>query len=77
MFVPQGTLSDQRQVTIFDPIHDSVRAALEQRLEEYSTQSCLSVFAGTWNLNGRVGERPISWQTSELTQNASLHLPSH
>lgn len=27
----QGNLSTQRQVTIFDPIHDSVRAALENR----------------------------------------------
>jgi synaptojanin len=26
-----GNLSDQSQVTIFDPIHDTVRAALEQR----------------------------------------------
>lgn len=27
----QGNLSDQRPVTIFDPIHDTVRVALEQR----------------------------------------------
>ena len=26
-----GNLSDQRQVTIFDPIHDTVNAALNQR----------------------------------------------
>lgn len=28
---PKGNLATQRQVTIFDPIHDSVRAALENR----------------------------------------------
>jgi hypothetical protein len=27
----QGNLSDQRQVTVFDPVHDTVRAALETR----------------------------------------------
>ncbi|KZT29277.1 DNase I-like protein [Neolentinus lepideus HHB14362 ss-1] len=48
-----GNLSDQRQVTIFDPIHDSVRAVLEQRLSEYSITKHCTIFAGTWNLNGR------------------------
>ncbi|KAF9006532.1 DNase I-like protein [Cyathus striatus] len=48
-----GNLSNQRQVTIFDPIHDSVRVALEQRLSEYSTTKQCTIFAGTWNLNGR------------------------
>ncbi|KAI0335627.1 inositol polyphosphate phosphatase [Cubamyces sp. BRFM 1775] len=51
MFV--GNLSTQRQVTIFDPIHDSVRAVLESRLSEYSTTKQCTIFAGTWNLNGR------------------------
>ena len=27
----KGNLNNQRPVSIFDPIHDSVRAALEQR----------------------------------------------
>ncbi|KAG5728501.1 Inositol-1,4,5-trisphosphate 5-phosphatase 1 [Termitomyces sp. T112] len=48
-----GNLSNQRPVTIFDPIHDSVRSALEQRLSEYSTTKQVTIFTGTWNLNGR------------------------
>ncbi|THH19911.1 hypothetical protein EW146_g1364 [Bondarzewia mesenterica] len=48
-----GNLSLQRQVTIFDPIHDSVRVALEQRLAEYSSTKSCTIFVGTWNLNGR------------------------
>ncbi|EGO27701.1 hypothetical protein SERLADRAFT_446933 [Serpula lacrymans var. lacrymans S7.9] len=48
-----GNLSNQKQVKIFDPIHDSVRIALEQRLTEYSTSKTCSIFVGTWNLNGR------------------------
>ncbi|KAI9000860.1 DNase I-like protein [Trametes punicea] len=51
MFV--GNLSTQRQVAIFDPIHDSVRVALENRLSEYSTTRQCTIFVGTWNLNGR------------------------
>ncbi|KAG8953173.1 inositol polyphosphate 5-phosphatase [Tulasnella sp. 419] len=48
-----GNLSTQRQVTIFDPIHDSVRAALEARKAEYSTTKESTIFVGTYNLNGR------------------------
>ncbi|KAJ7590659.1 inositol polyphosphate phosphatase [Mycena floridula] len=48
-----GNMSSQVQVTIFDPIHDSVRAALDQRLNEYSTLKHCIIFVGTWNLNGR------------------------
>ncbi|KAF8897747.1 inositol polyphosphate phosphatase [Infundibulicybe gibba] len=48
-----GNLSNQRPITIFDPIHDSVRAALQQRLPEYSTTKRCTMFIGTWNLNGR------------------------
>ncbi|KAF9076927.1 inositol polyphosphate phosphatase [Rhodocollybia butyracea] len=48
-----GNMSSQRQVTIFDPIHDSVRAALDQRLPEYSHTKRATIFVGTWNLNGR------------------------
>ncbi|KAI0722816.1 inositol polyphosphate phosphatase [Earliella scabrosa] len=61
MFV--GNLSTQRQVTIFDPIHDSVRAALEHRLAEYSTTKQCTIFVGTWNLNGRppASESLLPW----------------
>ncbi|KAF9780045.1 inositol polyphosphate phosphatase [Thelephora terrestris] len=48
-----GNLSDSRPVTIFDPIHDTVRVALEQRRTEYSSPKQCTIFAGTWNLNGR------------------------
>ncbi|KAI0265790.1 SacI homology domain-containing protein [Gloeopeniophorella convolvens] len=48
-----GNLSNQTQVTIFDPIHDSIRAALDARLSEYSTTKTCTAFVGTWNLNGR------------------------
>ncbi|KAJ7639012.1 inositol polyphosphate phosphatase [Roridomyces roridus] len=48
-----GNMSNQRPVTIFDPIHDSVRIALENRVHEYSSTKQCTIFVGTWNLNGR------------------------
>ncbi|TFL05727.1 DNase I-like protein [Pterulicium gracile] len=48
-----GNMSNQHQVSIFDPVHDSVRTALEARLPEYSTTKLCSIFVGTWNVNGR------------------------
>lgn len=48
-----GNLAGQKPVSIFDPIHDSVRLALHERLSEYSTMRYITIFVGTWNLNGR------------------------
>ncbi|KAG9127885.1 inositol polyphosphate 5-phosphatase [Ceratobasidium sp. 392] len=48
-----GNLNTQRQVTIVDPIHDTVRAALSQQLSEYSSPRKAQIFVGTWNLNGK------------------------
>ncbi|KAJ4465875.1 inositol polyphosphate phosphatase [Lentinula lateritia] len=57
-----GNMNSQRQVTIFDPIHDSVRAALDKRLPEYSHNKRCVIFVGTWNLNGRApSESLIPW----------------
>uniref|UniRef100_A0A0W0EZ96 phosphoinositide 5-phosphatase n=1 Tax=Moniliophthora roreri TaxID=221103 RepID=A0A0W0EZ96_MONRR len=58
-----GNMSAQQQVTIFDPIHDSVRAALEQRVHEYSSTKPCVIFVGTWNLNGRLpsSESLLPW----------------
>ncbi|KAG7449414.1 inositol polyphosphate phosphatase [Guyanagaster necrorhizus] len=57
-----GNMNSQKMVTIFDPVHDSVRQALEQRLGEYSTTKKCTIFTGTWNLNGRPpSESLIPW----------------
>ncbi|KAG8692921.1 inositol polyphosphate 5-phosphatase, partial [Ceratobasidium sp. 395] len=57
-----GNLNTQRQVTIFDPIHDSVRAALSQRLPEYSSPCKAQIFVGTWNLNGKApSDKILPW----------------
>ncbi|KAF8165492.1 inositol polyphosphate phosphatase [Crassisporium funariophilum] len=57
-----GNLNDQCQVTIYDPVHDYVRATLEQRSAEYSTAKQAVCFVGTWNLNGRApSESLLPW----------------
>lgn len=38
----KGNLSDQKQVTIFDPIHDTVRKALDRRYVWSGLQNHLS-----------------------------------
>ncbi|KAJ3478633.1 hypothetical protein NLI96_g9624 [Meripilus lineatus] len=48
-----GNLSSQRQVTIFDPIHDLVNETLQKRISEYSTTKQCTIHVGTWNVNGR------------------------
>ncbi|KAJ8515324.1 hypothetical protein ONZ45_g7241 [Pleurotus djamor] len=55
-----GNMSNQRPVTIFDPIHDSVRAALEQRVHEYSSTKQCTIFVGTWNVNGRAPSESLN-----------------
>ncbi|KAG2156260.1 SacI homology domain-containing protein [Suillus clintonianus] len=58
-----GNMNNQRQVHIFDAIHDSVGKALQQRLSEYSTTQSCTIFAGTWNVNGRLpsSESLLPW----------------
>ncbi|EPT03582.1 hypothetical protein FOMPIDRAFT_1046622 [Fomitopsis schrenkii] len=48
-----GNFSTQKRVSIYNPVHDSVRRALDARLSEYSTTKPCAIFTGTWNLNGR------------------------
>ncbi|KAF5363510.1 hypothetical protein D9756_000348 [Leucocoprinus leucothites] len=49
-----GNLNNQKRVTIFDPIHDTVREALDRRHA--------NIMVGTWNLNGRMTvESLVPW----------------
>ncbi|KAI9456718.1 SacI homology domain-containing protein [Boletus coccyginus] len=57
-----GNLSNQAQVNIFDPVHDLVRKALDERISEYSSTCRCSIFVGTWNVSGRPpSESLIPW----------------
>nr|XP_019012040.1 phosphatidylinositol phosphate phosphatase [Kwoniella pini CBS 10737]OCF50821.1 phosphatidylinositol phosphate phosphatase [Kwoniella pini CBS 10737] len=54
-----GMMSGQRPVILFDPISDSVQGALSVRLNEYSHTKVLSIFSGTWNLNGKAPDEAL------------------
>ncbi|CAO1626593.1 unnamed protein product [Sympodiomycopsis kandeliae] len=57
-----GNMANQRTVEVYDPLHDSVAAELKSRLDEYSTETEITIFAGTWNLNARApGESLLPW----------------
>ncbi|KAL8936898.1 MAG: hypothetical protein Q9211_003961 [Gyalolechia sp. 1 TL-2023] len=51
--MPQGRLVDQHPVHLYDPIKDYVISELRERLHEYSTSEMISIWAGTFNLNGK------------------------
>lgn len=48
-----GNMANQRPVSVFDPIHDTINAELNERLDEFSTPTEVTVYTGTWNLAGR------------------------
>ncbi len=57
-----GNMANQRPVAVFDPVLDSVTAELNSRVDEYSSSRNITIFAGTYNLNGKSpGESLIPW----------------
>lgn len=48
-----GKHEGQTAVAIFDPINDHVREEMQTRKTEYQTQRAITVFAGTFNVNGK------------------------
>ncbi|KAL6716301.1 Inositol-1,4,5-trisphosphate 5-phosphatase 1 [Lecanora helva] len=49
-----GRLMGQSPLHLYDPIADYVNAELTTRAHEYTTSSSIKIWAGTFNLNGRV-----------------------
>ncbi|CAO3627744.1 unnamed protein product [Cunninghamella blakesleeana] len=58
-----GKLPGQKEITIHDPISDSVSELLVSRIKDYSTTQKLTIFCGTYNLNGKPykGEKMDPW----------------
>ncbi|QSL66603.1 hypothetical protein MERGE_000985 [Pneumocystis wakefieldiae] len=48
-----GRLVNQKTVYIYDPINEFVTMELEKRVNEFSTIKNISIFIGTFNLNGK------------------------
>ena len=57
-----GLMANQRPVRIIDILHDAVEEALLERLNEFSQKKEITIFTGTWNVNGRPpGESLVPW----------------
>ncbi|UZJ55421.1 hypothetical protein CBS101457_004741 [Exobasidium rhododendri] len=52
-----GNMANQKPVSVWDPLHDSVNLELSDRMDEYSSKKEVSVSTGTWNLAGRTPSR--------------------
>lgn len=48
-----GKLANQSVITIYDPISDTVTRQLSTRMREYSTNRKITIFSGSYNLNGK------------------------
>ncbi|RYP53789.1 hypothetical protein DL769_010447 [Monosporascus sp. CRB-8-3] len=51
-----GRLVGQTPVQLYDPISDFVSAELAKRISEYSSTETITIWVGTFNLNGRTNE---------------------
>ncbi len=58
-----GLMANQQAVRIIDIVHDAVEERLLDRLDEYSQLKQITIFTGTWNVNGRppAGESLLPW----------------
>jgi len=48
-----GNLSGQKPVTVFDPLNDTIKRMLHDRRPDYSQTIPISLWVGTYNVNGR------------------------
>jgi adenine-specific DNA methylase len=48
-----GKLANQTIISIYDPISDNVTRQLTKRIKEYSTSRKITIFSGSYNLNGK------------------------
>ncbi|MCJ1474688.1 inositol polyphosphate 5-phosphatase [Lambiella insularis] len=66
-----GRLVNQAPVQLYDPINDYVASELTRRSHEYTTSDVISIWVGTFNLNGRgrgTREDLSSWLCPEINR---------
>lgn len=63
-----GKLANQSIIAIHDPISDNVTRQLSKRMKEYSSNRKISIFSGSYNLNGKdfKGELLDPWLLQHL-----------
>ncbi|PGH18755.1 hypothetical protein AJ79_00168 [Helicocarpus griseus UAMH5409] len=69
-----GALKGQSMVHLYDPIGDAVEKGLWQRAQEFTSSKTISIWVGTFNLNGRSdGAKVTDLSPWLLPQLESLH----
>lgn len=66
-----GRLMDQSPMMVYDPVTESVNAEMDRRLSEYSNIENISIWVGTFNLNGKghgVKEDLSTWLCPKLNE---------
>lgn len=71
-----GKLTNQAAITIYDPISDNVTRQLSQRSKEYSTRRKITIFSGSYNLNGKSfkGELLDPWLLQHFKCKFIIHI---
>lgn len=48
-----GNLSSSQKIRVFNPLNDAVHATLMERASSYTSYETISIWVGTYNLNGK------------------------
>jgi hypothetical protein len=48
-----GRFDNQKNVILHDPLSDTVQNKLQEQMNKFSSRGSISIFAGTWNVNGQ------------------------
>ncbi|ANB15579.1 phosphatidylinositol-3-/phosphoinositide 5-phosphatase INP53 [Sugiyamaella lignohabitans] len=76
MDVLLGRIEGQVQVILHDPIYDYVNAEVSRRKNEYSSSRDIKIFAGTFNINGKMADEDLSsWLFPESETRTKDDLP--
>ncbi|TPX69671.1 hypothetical protein SpCBS45565_g02245 [Spizellomyces sp. 'palustris'] len=70
-----GKLANADTVLLRNPLHDAVAKEMHKRLPEYSSSARVTMFLGTWNVNGKHGrgENMDSWLKSDKVEFPHLY----
>ncbi|MCJ1387033.1 inositol polyphosphate 5-phosphatase [Xylographa soralifera] len=66
-----GRLVNQAPIQLYDPINDYVMTELKRRSQEYTSNEIISIWVGTFNLNGKgkgTGEDLTAWLCPDINQ---------
>ncbi|KAJ1558590.1 inositol polyphosphate 5-phosphatase, partial [Nowakowskiella sp. JEL0078] len=70
-----GKLSNRGEILLRNPLFDAVSRVMEDRSQEFTTLERITVWTGTWNVNGKYPNESIgSWLFSSKGSNPVLYV---